>query len=258
MKTVVVSDIHANSTTALCPPSVLMEDGGTYKHNQAQRMLWDYWMKFCSTVPLGSLVIVNGDLVHGANARKDSQIITPNKAIMREIARRCIEPLAKRAGEIYFVRGTEWHESTGAEDLESVAASFRNTVRIGGQSSNWELWMNIYNKSFHFAHHIGMGNGSADKEHRNAVNSFINKNQPLPDFMVRSHRHFYQPYYDNGRWLIVTPAWQLKTAFTVKVNPMSIADIGGIIFDETKGDVSWRPVLFQTPKPQIVFPHMKK
>ena len=253
MKTVVVSDIHANSTVALCPPSVQLEDGGTYTPNKLQLYLWDKWVDFVDRVPKGSLVVVNGDLIHGANAMKDTQIISSNKAVMRDIAYKCIEPLAKKAGEIYFVRGTEWHESTGAQDLETVARGFRNTVvNDSGQYSSWELWIELYGKVFHFTHHVGMGVGSLAKEMQDAVSSFVLNGQTLPDVMIRSHKHLTSSYTDGRRHIFVTPAWQAKTAFLVKIKPMMTSDIGGIIYNGSKsGEITWQTILYSLPKPNV-------
>jgi hypothetical protein len=40
----VVSDLHLNSTVALCPPEgVTLDDGGTSEPSRLQRWLWDCW-----------------------------------------------------------------------------------------------------------------------------------------------------------------------------------------------------------------------
>lgn len=251
-KLVVVSDGHTNSTIGLCPPTVQLEGGGVYTVNKYQKYLWECWLNFCSQIPLDSLVVINGDWIHGAHGHKDSQIISTNKATMRQIGYDAIAPLMKRKpSEVYFVRGTEWHEATGAEDLETVASMFPRTVQIGGQFSHWTLWMEIFGKKWHFAHHISMGRTSGFKQLDIAMQEFIMHDQPMPDYMIRSHRHQYQPITNGRHQLIVTPGWQLQTAFVVKLSPMSNPDIGGLIFDNNKGRILMDAILYPLPKPQI-------
>ena len=66
---VTFADMHVNSTTGLCPPTVRLDDGGYYYHSQAQlRDLWQPWNECLEYVKKRArelkarvVVICNGD-----------------------------------------------------------------------------------------------------------------------------------------------------------------------------------------------------
>jgi hypothetical protein len=43
---VLTGDLHVNSTVALCPPTVELDDGGTYHHSRTQAWIWNRWIDF--------------------------------------------------------------------------------------------------------------------------------------------------------------------------------------------------------------------
>ena len=46
----IVSDVHAGSAVALCPPQVPLDDGGMYCASKAQSWLWENWGDFWKQV----------------------------------------------------------------------------------------------------------------------------------------------------------------------------------------------------------------
>ena len=71
-----------------------------------------------------------------------------------------------------------------------------------------------------------------------------------PDVMIRSHVHTYA---DTGRMFwpkqaVVTPAWQLKTAFTHRVTRLPAREVGGVVFEIEDGKAGMvKPITFQVP-----------
>ena len=72
-----------------------------------------------------------------------------------------------------------------------------------------------------------------------------------PDIMIRSHVHTYA---DTGRMFwpkqgVVTPAWQLKTAFTHRVTRLPSREVGGVVFEIENGAASMvKPITFRVPE----------
>ena len=46
----IAGDLHVNSTVAVCPPVVMLDDGGEYRASKPQRWLWREWVKFWGAV----------------------------------------------------------------------------------------------------------------------------------------------------------------------------------------------------------------
>ena len=66
-----------------------------------------------------------------------------------------------------------------------------------------------------------------------------------PDVAVRSHRHQFAESGRNFavRW-VQTPAWQLASAYVKSYAPVSLADIGVILFICDHGSYSMEPILY--------------
>ena len=99
---VTFADMHVNSTTGLCPPTVRLDDGGYYYHSQAQlRDLWNPWHECLEYVKRRArelkarvVVICNGDgpdlLSHCHH-----QLVTLNRAVVVRMTCEVLEPWRK-------------------------------------------------------------------------------------------------------------------------------------------------------------------
>ena len=128
-RVVVVSDAHINSTVGLCPPSVNLDDGGTYRYSVQQRALWRSWLDFCEKAHDSTdnvIVILNGDLVENGN--KSTQVISRNKASILGMAYDAIAPLVEDADKVFVIRGTEYHTGSSADLEEAFAKDLSNVV----------------------------------------------------------------------------------------------------------------------------------
>ena len=63
---IAVSDTHINSTVALSPRSVNLDDGGTWRSSRQQAALWecwqDYWQQAASIKADQKIAVLNGDI----------------------------------------------------------------------------------------------------------------------------------------------------------------------------------------------------
>ena len=112
---VVVSDTHCGCGLALCPPEVMLDDGGYYKQSKLQQKLWAMWQEFWGEfVPDAThgepyAVVHNGDAIDGSHHRSTYQI-THNLTTQCGIAHEILKPVVEACeGRYYHIRGTEAH-----------------------------------------------------------------------------------------------------------------------------------------------------
>lgn len=249
---VVISDTHFGCKLAICPPKVILDEGGIYKQSNAQKVIWSHWQYFWNDfVPsvCGNddfIVVHNGDVIDGVHHNSTTQI-THNIKDQENIA---VEVLSKikennRCKGIYLIRGTEAHSGVSAESEERIGERIK-AVKINGNYTHYELWLRFgYLKSLvHFSHHIGNTNSASYKATavlKELIESYVeagkNKTES-PDVIVRSHRHYYIQVIEHSKKVnaisLTTPSWQLKTPFSYKnlLGRTALPQIGGIIIRE--------------------------
>lgn len=253
---VIVSDLHVNSTVALCSPGCKLVDDGGYELNKPQEWLWGNWLHFINLIPKGAPCIINGDIVQGVHAQRDVQIITASEKVQRDMAIKTIEPLAQKVGELYFIRGTEYHDKNNGDDIEQVAANFTNTVKdANGNCSAWELYIEIADKLIYATHHISASKANPTtplfKASQELRALHFERKYPLPDLAVFSHVHQYHYYADGVPNVISTPAWQLKNSYVYKRMPLVYPQIGGVILWISENGIRVEPHRYALPTPSI-------
>ena len=266
----VVSDLHAGSSVALCPPMIPMDDGGVYHSTKAQRWLWSNWLTYWKRVAAvrkehrASLVaVVNGDLTDGGAHHGTTQLISANPTSQAAVVDALLHaPKSLEPDHWAFVRGTEIHVGTSACYEERVALGLKKDGQAvimdaeTGTASHWHLKMEIDGIRLDFTHHGRVGTRPWTKP--NVVNSlaaeiFYNhaeRGEPHPHIAIRSHMH---QFIDTGSAhptrVIQTPAWQLATAFIHRIAPGALADVGGLILVIKRGHVTVEPILFRPASP---------
>lgn len=252
-----MSDIHANSIVGLCAPHTKLQEGGEYALNQFQRWLWTKWKDFIKQVPKGSILLINGDWLHGHNGARETGLISTSATDMCRIGAGVIEPLADKAKSVYVIKGTSYHGGIGEQDTEAVAQDIGAVRDDGtGQYSHWSLFLQHEGLLFHFAHHISIAPvfplSPMQRELTNAKINSVDAHSPCPDVLVRSHRHQYREYFNNGRWVFATAGWQLQTDYTLQKMPMALPDVGGLILWVKKRQLEHHPVLYPLPPQKIL------
>jgi hypothetical protein len=264
----IVSDCHTNSTTALFPPQWSDDDGGGHTQNLIQHWLWDCWLDYWRAVEAmrdGDLfVVINGDMVDG-NHHGTPQIVTTNMSDQAGIAIEVLKPVLDLKPEFtFFVRGTEAHVGSAAQDENMVAklySQFANVERQPetGSFSWWYLPLEVQGIKFDIAHH-GRG-GFRPWTASNAANILAAElvfdyfgDTWIPDIAIRSHVHYKSDTYDNFPIrLLYTPPWQQSTAFGHRVKPGKRSLIaGGYIFQCNNGTYSG-PVkkIYEPPRDRV-------
>lgn len=265
----VTSDQHCGSTVALCPPTIALDDGGTYDASKAQRWLWDSWQDFWQRVAdrrrahKATLIqVFNGDLVEGAH-HQSTQVLSGNPTAQAAVVNETLRiPLALKPNHLFFIRGTEAHVGPSAAFEERIAIGLakdkRPVVReeATGNGSHWHARLDVQGCRFDFAHHGRMGQRPWTKGNvvlNLAAEIFYTHaaaERPHPHLAVRSHLHqFFDTQGAHPTRLIQTPAWQLATAYIHRLAPGAIADVGGLIILVDGGRFTVEPVLYRPDAP---------
>jgi len=253
-----LSDLQTNSTVAVCPPVINLDDGGTYHSSRLQKQLWHDYLDFRdrlnSAKGEGSLYLVfNGDLRDGDH-HNTAQIITRNTATMQNIAAETIQPMAEIADKMFLIRGTEAHVGKSASMEEDIAKDFE-FEKNGDKRSWWQLIARFKNMKFDIAHHTSMGSspiGRGNAANKIAVESifeYANRGEIPPDYVIRSHVHRFA---DSGNVYrtraIILPSWQYRTAYVHKVSTGKLASIGGVIWEKEDGKAPTVTAVIYQPK----------
>lgn len=242
----VVSDIHAGSTVALCPPDgPKLDDGGVYQPSKAQLWLWDCWLDFWNAVAVRRkkekadlYCLYNGDIYDGDH-HGTSQTVSRNPEAQAYIATEAFKiPQKLQPLRQFVVRGTEAHagEAGSSEEgfAKGIGAERDTTTRTW---SWWRLRLELNGVLFDVQHHGRMGQRPWTEG--NVVNLLAAQiwheharvGLRHPDIAIRSHYHRHGDSGDaHPTRAIQTPAWQLKTAYAHRVAAESLAHVGGLFF----------------------------
>ncbi len=236
---VVISDIHAGCRLALCPPAgATLDDGGTYNPSALQLKLYKIWEEFWDWVVVATkkepyAIVINGDVVDGVHHNSTTQI-SHNLEDQSEIAFTLLEPLVKKCeGRFYMIRGTEAHVGQQAVNEERLAKRLGARKNGAGQSSQYELWMNLGGPKYlvHFSHHIGT-TGSAAYE-TTAIKKELE--EIYADSAKWGHRHRHvetrTPTQNGVGIAFVTAGWQGRTPFSYRIpgGRVTLPQFGGSV-----------------------------
>lgn len=251
----VTSDLHCGSTVAVCSDEpVPLDDGATYNPSKAQLWLWDCWHEFWARVAdvrtehkAKLFQEYNGDLVDGGRHHLTEQAISGLASIEADVIGKTLAvPLALKPDNIAIIRGTETHAGPSGNREESLARRLSDQgypvyrEPATGNHSHYHLRTTICDTYVSFTHHGKMGRMPHTKPNpvlslaRQIASAHTDRGELPPKIAFRSHFH---QHVDTGSLqpvrVIQTCAWQLHTAFTHKVVPESLADIGGhiVVFD---------------------------
>jgi len=265
---IVVSDLHAGCRLGLCPPSVALDEGGTYESTPLQRKMYGLWQEFWSEwVPRFTrgepfAVCVNGDAIDGVHHNSVTQV-SHNMADQVSIAYTLLSPIVELCGGNYYhLRGTEAHAGKSGQYEEMLATRLGSLPGSTGEHARWELWARLDRALVHVTHHIGT-TGSMHyettaimKELSESYTESARWAEEPPDVVVRSHRH------RNAEVRIqtakgfatscVTPGWQLKTPFAYRIPGGRAASpqIGGTLVRCGDEDVYTRHKVWPLKRPK--------
>ncbi len=239
---VVISDLHVGSEAGLWPGEHAIEGGGIYSANKYQQWLHACWRDFIANIKGKPIGVINGDIIQGTD-RRDGGLITSLPNIQASAAKELLRPFFKKCSKVYIIRGTEWHEGKSSQDIEQLAEALGAVPNPStGQYSWWELYLQMGDQVVHFAHHVGCSSVpwyEATVPLRDTLLQlselwrFYGAGAPNMRMAVRSHRHrFIHVDAPPDIQVVVTPAWQLKTAFAHKKATSMLPEIGYVTITE--------------------------
>ena len=240
----VVSDLHVNSTVALCPPVFNLDDGGTYRASPQQRFLWRHWLALCETTAARRMghrlvVILNGELADD-NYHPTTQLITKNPADMMRLSATVLKPmldLIQDGDLILATRGTEAHSGPSGAMDEAIARDIGATGPTADIASHWRLRVTLDGVRFDVAHHPPGGGGRLPWTRGNFANRLAamsifesaERGGRSPHLLLRGHVHRPDDSYDRyATRALVLPSWQLTTSYGHRIGGDPLP-IGGLI-----------------------------
>jgi hypothetical protein len=234
------SDMHINSTTALCPPVVNLDEGGTYHSSAFQRYLYSGYLEIIQEVRRRSqgrelVLVLNGDIVEMDAKARSVQLITKNQADILRMAGDLLDPLLEICSRWYVVRGTEAHtgNSNWAEEIlaEDIGAT-KDTER--GTWSHWQLRRVFGGYRYDFAHHIkGNTKQAAVRLAEDTIRNCTRRGEKLPHFVVRAHVH---RIFDSGMGYaplraVTSPCMEGSTAYIHRLDSQNdLPEFGALYF----------------------------
>lgn len=259
---ITVSDLHTNSTVGLCTPTVNLDDGGTYTASRTQRWLWDNWCamwrmldKQYPAPDWRRVVIFNGDMGELDTKRRSVQLISPNKATIQAIVLDTIQPAIEWARDVYVVRGTPAHVGKSAWLEEAIAHDLSNAVKFSetGAASWWHIRGTFDSVRVDIAHHANMGGqpwtriNAAPRLGAKILWQYeIERHQPAPQLVIRSHNHYCVNAQMNGTQIWFTPAWTVLTEHGYRSGyENDIAHIGAVVAECDSGSVKVNKIMYE-------------
>jgi hypothetical protein len=246
LKTAIIisSDHHVNSTVAVCPPRIQLDDGGAYHQSPGQQWLWRGWLDFGAwardlSKGYKPLALFVGDLGELDTKRRSNQIITANKATITGMINDVVDPIAAWVDGLYFIRGTPAHVGKSSWLEEEIAGDYDNAVHAAkGIHSHYQVRLVADRVRVEAAHHASMG--SMARTQKNAANQIafdtmtayaFDLHQPLPDLVFRAHNHRWADSYDNHETrAICLPCWSMATEYVYRIGKYNAsADVGGVV-----------------------------
>jgi len=252
-----VSDLHINSTVALCKPTVVLDDGGYYTASPIQTWIYQQWIDYWKWVEgykkaLGRELIVwfGGEMADNLH-HHTTQLISRNEYDQKRHAVAVLQPALELADKIVVIRGSEAHVGASGWMDEWVANDISASPSGSGDDGpfSWWRWQGkIDGMVIDGAHHPGTGHGrpwtrGGDSNRLAAIvkDDYIENGLWPPDIVLRGHNHKPSDSYDNHMTrAIILPSWQLTNAFGYRLGGGWLP-IGGLVLwadEEEEGRIN--------------------
>lgn len=204
-----------------------------YRASMFQKRVWKRWREFWDKwVPVATkgepyIITINGDTMDGRHHGSTHQF-TQDLSDQAKVAYEVLAPEIDKSHGLYLVSGTSAHVGEAGENEEELAETLGAIRDVDtGNYSRFELYLQIGDALAHFSHHIGVTGSMAyettalTKEFQEFCAESARWNRPIPDIIVRSHRHRHAevrvPTSRGYGIIFVTAAWQLRTPFLFRV-----------------------------------------
>ena len=256
---VFVADLHINSTVALAPPRVQLDDGGTFVQSKEQRWIHRKWLEFWERVKdidrAALVVVIVGDVVEG-NHHGSTQVITTNETTQERMAIDLLEPVAALADHLFIIRGTEAHAGPSAHWEETIAKDLGAEPQRKDVYSWWHLPLQAHSTLFDIAHHPQTmsrrpwtRDQAASRQAAITWAQYCEAGLRPPDVVVRAHGHQLARGWSRDTVGLFLSPWQLTTAFGHRLGAgHNIEPLGGAIFKCQEKGFTWEKIQYR-PRP---------
>lgn len=257
----VVSDLHSNSTVAVCPPTVTLDDGGEYEHSKAQAWLWERWTEFWETADAlktehdaECVTIITGELGDN-NKHPTSQQVSRNPKDVMRVAEAVLEYPVLVSDRIYACRGTEAHVGMSGNLDESLARMIGAVPDSEGHHARWQFRGVIDGLRVDAAHHPGTSHGrpwtrgaDANRLAQMIIDRYVWERLPVPHLIIRGHVHKPADSGDNHpSRAIILPSWQLSTSYGHRLGGDPLPIGGMLLVVEDGRIVTERKLIWRWP-----------
>lgn len=214
---------------------------------------WDHFVKNC---PKLDLLVLMGDLIDGKNYKSSGVgAFSTDLGEQADMAARVLEPLAAKAKKTIRLWGTPYHES-----FDNVLAIVDKALGVSTVQQVIDVDMgrgNVLNIAHHPAGGAALYQGTvADREALWSAIAAQDNKVPKARWLVRAHKHNFFHIETANRDMLITPCWQLATAYAVKQNYFRFQpDIGAVLMvKDSQADSGYRflPRLYPNPIPEVV------
>jgi len=245
-KVLVISDLQTGSMFSNWPEDFPIKDGGTWRLNYKQMLIRNAWNQFCDKMSeiKPDILVINGDVIEGHQEKNlGITTVTTNLREQASAAAVILSPLVQIVKEVYFVKGTSYHDRETSGPVDAIAKELGAVPFRKGQYTDWVLNLEIDKVIINFVHRISIASGlyratPPDREGIWSALAGISK-VPAADCVVRSHVHFYCHVEHSSKHIIITPGWQYQTDYQIiKSYYRMQPEIGGVllhVYPENKG-----------------------
>lgn len=248
----VAGDLHVNGTTALCPPTVELDDGGTYGASKAQLWIWQQWQDFWARAEqlkaqhnAECVTILTGELADD-NYHNTSQLISKNIEDQARASLAALEPVQRIADRIYVTRGSEAHSGMNSSTDEKLAKAIGAIPDGEGNYARWVFRGVVDGVRIDAAHHPGTGHArpwtkgaDANRLAQMVMNPYVAAEMKVPHLAIRGHNHkSSDSAHNHPTRAIILPSWQLPTSFAYRIGAGAFPlPIGGLLMIVENGRV---------------------
>jgi len=198
--------------------------------NRTQKLLWNHWLKMCKAASGVKAIIINGDVCDGPQ-RKSSGLYTwtSNMKFQADAAILALETLPE--APMYFTQGSLYH---AVEDrpIEQYVAE-----RCGSEYGD-DLLVEAADLRIHASHHINVSKSTWQYRSTPLARDLLlmalhqaEDQYGKVDVVVRGHAHYFVDVNFKSQMGIITPCWQTRNPFAVKIGLVSPPDIGWIVLE---------------------------
>lgn len=241
----IVSDLHVGDYAGLWHPDYVLEGGGGWKNNPAQRYLLRIYQDLLDWYPERlDAVIINGDVTAGENpAERGARLVTTDIKDQAHCAAMLLDPLRQRTEKFWVIRGTPYHIGRKAEGPEALGQDLEAMKWPDGRYSGMWLVGKVEgtNVVLDVSHEIPQTlvymSTSLEREgvwaRRDRRGKGISGKHII---MIRSHRHEWRITGGVTQTLediaVGTPCFQIQTPFAIRKSPNKLVpDLGGILIE---------------------------